>query len=96
MYRSRSELMPVFDLKFSNHANDIITSVSYSDEHLVFFDSFTKQKRKESFQPFLNGVRIIVFQSLNCAGIYCHLPLSFKRTIITFLFDNYCAMETVN
>ena len=76
MYRSRSELMPVFDLKFSNHANDIITSISYSDEHLVS----TKQKPKAGFSNFY-GVRIIVFQSLNCAGIYCHLPLSFKRTI---------------
>lgn len=83
MYRSRSELMPVFDLKFSNHANDIITSVSYSDEHLVFFDSFTKQKRKESFSAIFERC------SHHCVSVtkLCWNILSF--TIVIQANNNY-------
>lgn len=97
MYRSRSELMLVCLIKNSQITLTISLPPYLTVMNILFsLIALLNRSGKKVFQLFLNGVRIIVFQSLNCTGIYCHLPLSFKRTIITFLFDNYCAMETVN
>lgn len=54
-----------------------------------------RSRKKVTLLHPLNSVRLLCFSRwivLEC----CQLSLSFKRTIITFLFDNYCAMETVN
>ena len=99
IHRSRSELIPVSHITPTNPYLHILPWWTSCFSFQIFITSINDPRPNRSRKRVTlchNRVTALLCTRRWIVLECCQLPLSFKRTIITFLFDNYCAMETVD